>query len=158
MLSLLLFLATVALKVRSHWRLHDLNYVVERRMVAGANCRDGLALFWDSAPRLGMQPEEYGLRHASHPPDGLGAYFGPPSVAWPVRVWRNPMAGTRSTVILVPYWLAGCAFAVAPLAWAIRGPGRRARWRKRRGLCPACGYDLRATPERCPECGKIPAT
>lgn len=59
----------------------------------------------------------------------------------------------------VPYWaliVAGTALPVGRLAWVGLGWNRRRRSRRRAaGLCTDCGYDLRATPGRCPECGTI---
>jgi hypothetical protein len=53
--------------------------------------------------------------------------------------------------IRVPHWaiVATSSFMFVTLA---RAPLRRRRWRKQ-GRCSGCGYDLRESPERCPECG-----
>jgi hypothetical protein len=60
-------------------------------------------------------------------------------------------------VFAVPYWVV----VVLPLtlaATALWRRSRRARARRQAGLCVHCGYDLRATPARCPECGTVVVT
>jgi hypothetical protein len=62
---------------------------------------------------------------------------------------------SRSSAVAVPYWalmLAGLAYPAARLATM---GGRRRRRRLAAGLCVNCGYDLRASAGRCPECGNI---
>ena len=58
-------------------------------------------------------------------------------------------------MVRVPYWFVTLLF-LAPatrLAWVHRRASR-ARSRRRLGLCQQCGYDLRASAVRCPECGE----
>ena len=57
-------------------------------------------------------------------------------------------------VLTVPLPLVMLLTLALPLGW-VWGK-RRTRGGGRRGYCAACGYDLRATPARCPECGTIP--
>jgi hypothetical protein len=63
--------------------------------------------------------------------------------------------GERVTVWAVPYWLIGLLLSPA-VVWVIVLPWRERKSRRRAmGLCEDCGYDLRASPEQCPECGAI---
>ena len=52
----------------------------------------------------------------------------------------------------VPMWFLE-VLLVLPLTWWSIKFVRQRRGANRKGLCATCGYDLRATPERCPECG-----
>jgi len=66
---------------------------------------------------------------------------------------------TRYRVLQIPF-AAVAALAFLPLLVQLALAARRRRQRSARllrGLCPACGYDLRATPAHCPECGATPS-
>jgi hypothetical protein len=67
----------------------------------------------------------------------------------------NPIRPGHRWVLAVRPWLPALMTSVLPAVWLYRyAKARRAR---REGLCSTCGYDLRASPERCPECGTATA-
>jgi len=79
---------------------------------------------------------------------GLSEGFGGFAEHWPFHDYPY-------TITIVPQWLPLCAVA-APVSLALfLGFIRflKSARRRSKGLCPGCGYDLRATPDRCPECG-----
>ena len=70
------------------------------------------------------------------------------------REWSGPHPRFGENVsYTIPYWFLAATTGVAPAVTSRRLLASRTR--ARRGHCPSCGYDLRATPERCPECGMV---
>jgi hypothetical protein len=53
-----------------------------------------------------------------------------------------------------PHWKLAVLFAL-PLVWRARNRYRRWDAERSAGKCARCNYDLRATPDRCPECGTL---
>jgi len=56
--------------------------------------------------------------------------------------------------LTLPYWLPALPLALFALPWLRRTIIQRRR--RQRGCCLHCGYDLRESPDRCPECGTVP--
>jgi hypothetical protein len=110
-------------------------------------------------PRLTFDHTTYGAewRFYRRDPDAGTTGFGP--LRWHVHGRSRPTDGDdyRSIRIGVSHWLAALILLVPPALWLNRfRHARHSRRARALGLCPACGYDLRATPQRCPECGTEP--
>jgi hypothetical protein len=114
------------------------------RRVAGAAGSDDTLPSWRSGPSRGW----VGTR---------GTWLGRAGFAWEPAYWRpNGRSGELASVwrVRIPYWSLVTGLGLPPAWWCCRRRARRARQRRAARLCTSCGYDLRATPERCPECGR----
>jgi hypothetical protein len=146
-LSLLLCVGTLALWVRSYWVGDAVGWPIHGCWVATSNGRTLLVLVDGySIPnpfRLTAGPRserfwQWYIRDESMPPTFEFVGFA-------------SRRGPNWTHYAVPMWFLALLFAILP-ALHLRALIRSRRLR-RIGHCQRCGYDLRATPERCPECG-----
>jgi len=149
-LSLLLCVGTCVLWVRSYWVMDSVGSFRNAGDIAYlSSLRGELSLIWSN------HPEHWGQWHYQAEPllDLHGEY---PSRITPIRTFalpdpRNPWARG----IEVSDWSVVLLLGLAPAGSVLAGVRRRRHGARRAaGHCPSCGYDLRATPDRCPECGR----
>ena len=179
-LSLLLCVAVCVLWVRSYWAVDACRFVTydrsdSRRTVLSAEMRPGVVrgvirLTWErssgmtvteaAAEKADLTP---GWGYTRYPPDPLDFDFVPPDpfnkLGFCHVRWSGPAPGFSSAAMSLyeftaPWWSIALPAAALPAAWCWHR--WRSRARMRAGHCPGCGYDLRATPGRCPECGAAP--
>jgi hypothetical protein len=164
-LSLLLSLASAVLWVRSCFVADFLSYArpAGEHLELSFSAADDWSWFSLGFGRIfRSRGETFGLRWTRDVAERwTGADFDatdpPPQIRLPgVRVqWfrkiRAPGAVERLG-FAVQLWIPLLLGSILPLYWW------RLRQRARRieGRCTGCGYDLRATPDRCPECGAVP--
>ena len=67
--------------------------------------------------------------------------------------WGSRFSNQEAAGVFGPLWMPTILFALA-LYFCCSLLFHRRRKRKKLGLCLKCGYDLRASKDRCPECGE----
>ncbi len=167
-LSALLFLAAVGMWGRSYWRRDFLQHTQTAPLDMkffrfdsdGGHVRLGMTHFVASEPTPIYKLSRYTFPHGWHwgslePNPGYIEYslFG---------FGFNPLSTTQESDYLkysrwrvgIPYWFITVLCLPLPLiAFRRWRRKRRIEREKREGLCHVCGYDLRASVDRCPECG-----
>jgi hypothetical protein len=160
---LVVFLAICVLWIRSYRRADLIAFFTPSgRIQAAASINGSLVLVGTSIvvnPEypLSLQWEStdpaFATREASK-------FIGPDSVnhalsGFAILSGSPPLVGEpegRWVAVRTPYWLPVILCVVATIRFGWR------QWvhqqRRKSGLCVHCGYDLRTTPDRCPECGK----
>jgi hypothetical protein len=125
----------------------------------------GMRVDWGASPPV--LPPEPGFAHGSYDPGPLPYPIDRSGSGSTTRVdggfkwFRTDTMGTNAGVwarsVTLPTWAAVILLVAAPTFVGLRiWRAAIARRRRNENLCPACGYHLRATPGRCPECGTIP--
>jgi hypothetical protein len=107
--------------------------------------------------RGGVSPDFDSMAYLLHDSGDRDASWHLGGFAWYEKRRAN---GNVYAVGVAPIWFVAGSAAVLPVGWTagwwrVRSRRRR-RWRL--GLCPSCGYDVRASSDRCPECGTLAAT
>ena len=107
----------------------------------------GWLLRWDWSQLCAEPPDRHaGFGYATRMWDGNG--FLPSDHDYPYGTGWYPVRA-----VAIPSWFALATVALPPAVFVVvRLRGRR----RPPGRCRGCGYDLRATPDRCPECGAVP--
>jgi len=85
-------------------------------------------------------------------PPQKGDLLGPDWRQLGFRAFRFSSFGKVGFAVVVPCWFLAALAAPAPTMWLRRLLRRRRR--RTHGCCVNCGYDLRGSPGRCPECGE----
>src|SRR5688500_1788421 len=122
-------------------------------MCRAISSRGGWLSYSSNPTRFGSN---YGCDFASHPPAPIESRcwyrWGSTREILGVQILSFG-ADSDANLLRVPYWLSAGTCLPGPLYLGTRHLQRRRR--RKLSLCSGCGYDLRATPERCPECGKV---
>jgi hypothetical protein len=153
-LSFVLCVGTVLLWVQSQWYLDYL--WVQPHHEHGLQITLARSRIWIATTRSGepdMEAESwYGTIERISP--GLGVYSKPwddGTLGFSSGSSTVDLRDTTYRYIAFPLWLPAGLFGLPVIIRAAR------KRRTSSGHCSACDYDLRATPDRCPECGAVPS-